>query len=946
MNNHSMNISKHEKRSPESFHPATNLLINKQNGQGSEGLKGPQPCIAFQAMPRAFTPPTTNKSIFHLCFCFIKQNIMNCVSYRKIQPKTGMSEANEEKYPDIRKNNSTTNDKNIIKRWNSNEYDIYSPGQRNLASQLLTSKSPEKFGQGSRGAQLLTSKATKSPEKFGAKHASELEVDKLRLSNPNYYEHDIHRNNVVRVDRQHSMESQIDSVDRHIYSRNVNKLSQVIPEDNTRLTSNIPDTKHSLGRPTEVQQFGVRVKRPEIHKESNSDLLVRLPNNKNKGNHSNHRNVIIYKNGIKRSYKDNNGMINDVGRSLESFSVASKACGGKLSEKKISTYIRNSGYSNISHSYRQHNMSQKMDSGNNTPDGNSKSSNGKLKSEAESIDIAYDITTYIRCLFHDFRGPLNNISMGIDVLSQMISNIHHPEIAECNDMINNIHSSCEFMSSTLDGFLNLSQISDMNDVKQLKLTYTPFNIIGLIKKVQYLLMFNILEKKITIENKMSSELEVWVSGDATHLQHVFYNILSNAVKFSKKNSKIIINLDTEKIFGNTQKMIISFIDENEPLPAHIKENIFNLYNTSNTSTGTGLGLFICKKIIDLHNGKLYHEYTTNNLHSPNSTTKSNKFIIELELTICNNSRNNTCLSNDSSVKNNDELQLSSLNNNDDEQYYEIISFNGKQKLEQESNVDSIIDGVAEIIGSIISVTDNKHIVTSTSNNSGLRPPLLGSFIPTSSTGNIPNHMNSGERSSEKFRRNEGFAEPQLEGLSSPLTRISFGNPTNDRNVVEDNSKTSKNNTDRCRIAIVDDSEISRKLLNRLLLGNNFIKEHKCKIYEAIDGLDAISMLHNKIHNFSIIFMDNIMPSISGILASKILRGFGYTNLIFGITGNGLVEDINEFIDNGADYVFVKPFKKEKLDMIFTFVNTYGISIPSNKKMVESEDKTKFILVDY
>jgi CheY-like chemotaxis protein len=145
--------------------------------------------------------------------------------------------------------------------------------------------------------------------------------------------------------------------------------------------------------------------------------------------------------------------------------------------------------------------------------------------------------------------------------------------------------------------------------------------------------------------------------------------------------------------------------------------------------------------------------------------------------------------------------------------------------------------------------------------------------------------------------------------------------------------------------IVDDSDISRKLLNRLLLGHSYIKENKCKLYEAIDGLDAVSMIHNRIQKISTIFMDNIMPNITGILASKIIRGLGYNNLIFGITGNGLDQDIDEFINNGADYVFVKPFKKEKLDMVFKFVKTYGFTRRPGKKIVETSDKTGIMWAD-
>ena len=228
--------------------------------------------------------------------------------------------------------------------------------------------------------------------------------------------------------------------------------------------------------------------------------------------------------------------------------------------------------------------------------------------DTDSVDMVYDITTYIRCLFHDFRGPLNNIVMGMDVLSELITHNDTINAKDCGDTINNIQKTCDFMSTTLDGFLNISKITSIHDVNNFELSFNPFNIIGLLKKVQYLLMFNIIQKKITIVNKISNDVEVWVMGDLNHLQHVIYNITSNAIKFSKPHSKVTFELTSQKLKGNECQMLITVTDENEPIDKSVKEKMFSSYNTSNTNTGTGLGLYICKKIIDLHGGHIseYH----------------------------------------------------------------------------------------------------------------------------------------------------------------------------------------------------------------------------------------------------------------------------------------------------------------------------------------------------
>ena len=61
-------------------------------------------------------------------------------------------------------------------------------------------------------------------------------------------------------------------------------------------------------------------------------------------------------------------------------------------------------------------------------------------------------------------------------------------------------------------------------------------------------------------------------------------------------------------------------------------------------------------------------------------------------------------------------------------------------------------------------------------------------------------------------------------------------------------------------------------------------------------------------NFHIIFMDNIMPNMSGLEASKELRSLGCTSIIIGITGNAMADDVKSFIEAGADLVLSKPLQ--------------------------------------
>ena len=176
------------------------------------------------------------------------------------------------------------------------------------------------------------------------------------------------------------------------------------------------------------------------------------------------------------------------------------------------------------------------------------------------------LTTYIRCIFHDFRGPLNNITLSTDIL------LNSDQVKSDNEnyeLIKGIKESCIFLSETLDGFLNVSYI-DTDSIDNLKLTYEPFNVIGLIKKIQYILLSNLLEKNIKLIYDIGI-LHEWVIGDYKHIQHVLMNLVSNAIKFSKNDTIIIIKLKCKEYNENKELLIFSIIDQNPIIRDSIKK---------------------------------------------------------------------------------------------------------------------------------------------------------------------------------------------------------------------------------------------------------------------------------------------------------------------------------------------------------------------------------------
>jgi signal transduction histidine kinase/ActR/RegA family two-component response regulator len=120
------------------------------------------------------------------------------------------------------------------------------------------------------------------------------------------------------------------------------------------------------------------------------------------------------------------------------------------------------------------------------------------------------------------------------------------------------------------------------------------------------------------------------------------------------------------------------------------------------------------------------------------------------------------------------------------------------------------------------------------------------------------------------------------------------------------------------VLLVDDSAMNRKLMGKLIaaIGNSYV--------EADDGDTCVEAVRERMASgggtmFHAILIDGSMPRMSGPEAIKQVRELGYKGLIVGVTGNGGAEDIEEFIDAGADSVLLKPVSLDQIQQIFICV---------------------------
>ena len=112
---------------------------------------------------------------------------------------------------------------------------------------------------------------------------------------------------------------------------------------------------------------------------------------------------------------------------------------------------------------------------------------------------------------------------------------------------------------------------------------------------------------------------IFVEADEARIAQVIYNILDNAVKFSKaygyKRQEVgIIKIDAEKI---DDQAVVSIKDTGIGIDPQMMPRLFEKF-ASKSYHGTGLGLYICKSIVEAHDGRIWAE--NNNIHNERGAT--------------------------------------------------------------------------------------------------------------------------------------------------------------------------------------------------------------------------------------------------------------------------------------------------------------------------------------
>jgi len=526
-----------------------------------------------------------------------------------------------------------------------------------------------------------------------------------------------------------------------------------------------------------------------------------------------------------------------------------------------------------------------------------------MAKEAEIANITK--SQFLVNISHEIRTPMNAIIGFAEILLEEQLN------EEQLHSVNMILESGNTLLSLINGILDLSKI----EADKLSIENINFDL-------EKVLIYACEVARAKIKNKDIEiicdyrDIPLSLIGDPLRLQQILINLLGNAVKFTQRG---IISVVVSYLQEKDGRVNIEFAvqDSGIGIAKEKFDHIFKVFNQENGSTsrkygGTGLGLTISKKLIELMDGGIYLSSEENkgttftfNVWLKQQATQKPPVIVK-------------CLENTKIlIIDKNPLVIDIITNMLTNLSIEIIassSINEALDIVEEKTFNIILTDInsqefnQNIDQKLIALSQTAPIITMTSHN-------INSILKHLKTLNI--HTNLIKPFPKDF-------------LINSLKKILCDNKSITKSTntfLSENSSTFSH----LKILLAEDNktnqEVTKKMFKRLGID----------ISIASTGKEAIKMIEAQ--NPDIIFMDVQMPEIDGYKATNLLRKSGIITPIIAITAHMMVGDREKCLDAGMNDYISKPVRKHHLlDVLNRFSQgEYSINQDALKILIAEDD---------
>lgn len=225
--------------------------------------------------------------------------------------------------------------------------------------------------------------------------------------------------------------------------------------------------------------------------------------------------------------------------------------------------------------------------------------NELIKSREQAEQLAKAKETFLANMSHEIRTPMNAImGMGNQLLKTELSE-------QQRFYLNTINTAAENLLVIINDILDLSKI-EAGKLSVEKIGFEPKKVVG---NAMQVLMHKAEEKGLKLTNSYcDNRLASVLIGDPYRLNQVLLNLISNAVKFTERGT-VDVTCEVIKDTDTTQTIQAKVIDTGIGMDKDFAEKLFDKFSQEYESVsrrygGTGLGMSICKELIELMGGEI------------------------------------------------------------------------------------------------------------------------------------------------------------------------------------------------------------------------------------------------------------------------------------------------------------------------------------------------------